>query len=488
MKQIPDGALLTTISPVILCGGSGTRMWPLSRENYPKQFLDLMGQRSLLQDTVVRVEAIPNVAATMLLCNHEHRFITGDQLANLPARDRRIVIEPVARNTAPAICAAAVLIAKASPDALMLVLPSDHVVKNDAAFIEAIQQAIPPATAGKIVTFGLTPTDPHTGYGYIRADKLYLGSESIRLVDKFVEKPNELEAKELLRSGNHYWNGGIFLFKAASIIDEFRTLAPDVLDSVQRSVDFGTSDKDFLRLCADNFSKAADVSIDYAVMEKTPNAVMVIADNLGWSDIGSWTSLADESTTDEFGNHVRGDAIVMDSSNTYVRAEHRLVTVLGANNLIVVETPDAVLVADRRSAQDVRKLVAILRAKKRAESMFHRRVNRPWGSYEGIDTGERFQVKRIVVKPGARLSLQMHYHRAEHWIVVKGTARVTNGECVKLLAENESTYIPLGKTHRLENPGRIPLELIEVQSGTYLGEDDIVRFEDHYGRDVADNG
>ena len=471
-----------SVTPVVLCGGAGTRMWPLSRGNFPKQFLNLFGNQSLLQDTVERVESIPNMQSAMLVCNHEHRFVVGDQLSGLESRPRRIIVEPASRNTAPAICAAALLLQREGPDALMLVLPADHIIKNVEAFSIAVATAALAATKGKIVTFGITPTSPHTGYGYIECGDEIDGLSDTRSVKAFVEKPNLQEAERLVSTKLHHWNGGIFLFQAAKFLEELSLLEPELFRAVGRSIDLGKGDADFFRLDPEAFLSAPNRSIDYAVMEKTVDAAMVVADGLGWSDIGSWSSLADESPQDSQGNSARGDVISMDCERTFVRADHRLVAVLGLKDVIVVETADAVLVVNRNSTQDVKRLVDALNQDGRTESMFHRRVNRPWGSYEGIDLGERFQVKRIIVRPGASLSLQMHYHRAEHWIVVKGTARVTNGSQTQLLGENQSTYIPLGTVHRLENPGRVPLELIEVQSGTYLGEDDIVRIEDHYGR------
>lgn len=470
-----------TIIPVILCGGSGTRMWPLSRSGYPKQFLALHGERSLLQQTLLRIVGIADGAAPMVLTNEEQRFLVAEQLRQIGVEGARIVLEPVARNTGPAIAAAAALASRDDPDALLLVLPSDHLIENVEAFAESVSRAAPHARAGKLVTFGIAPTQPHTGYGYIRRGG-ELGAEHVCRVAEFVEKPDLARAESFLRTGEYLWNSGMFLFRAGSYLQELERFVPDVLRHVTESVNRARQDLDFVRLDKDSFAQSRSDSIDYMVMEATERAVVVAASNLGWSDIGTWSALADISPRDENANTFRGDVVAHSTKNSFVRSEHRMVAVLGVENLIVIETADAVLVADKRSAQDVKTIVELLSAGGRSESETHRRVFRPWGSYEGIDSGDRFQVKRIVVNPGASLSLQMHYHRAEHWIVVRGTARVVNGENTRLLTENQSTYIPLGTLHRLENPGKVPLEMIEVQSGSYLGEDDIVRFEDNYGR------
>jgi len=471
-----------TITPVILCGGSGTRMWPLSRSGYPKQFLALHGERSLLQQTVLRIDGLADSAAPMVLTNEEQRFLVAEQLRETGVNAPRIILEPVARNTGPAIAAAAALALNDDPDALLLVLPSDHFIENAEAFRQSVKRAVPYAAAGKLVTFGITPTQPHTGYGYIRRGDDEPGGEYVYSVAEFVEKPDLARAESFLKTGEYLWNSGMFLFRAGSYLQELERLAPDVLHCVTESVARSRQDLDFIRLNKDSFAQSRSDSIDYMVMEATERAVVVAASDLGWSDIGTWCALADISARDDNGNTFRGDVVAHESKNSFVRSEHRMVAVLGVEDLIVIETADAVLVADKRSAQDVKKIVELLNAGSRSESETHRKVFRPWGSYEGIDSGDRFQVKRIVVNPGASLSLQMHYHRAEHWIVVRGTARVVNGENTRLLTENQSTYIPLGTLHRLENPGKVPLEMIEVQSGSYLGEDDIVRFEDNYGR------
>jgi mannose-1-phosphate guanylyltransferase/mannose-6-phosphate isomerase len=470
------------IIPVILCGGSGTRMWPLSRSSYPKQFLALHGDGTLLQQTVRRLEGVDDIAEPIVIANDEQRFLVAEQLRQIGVTDARIMLEPVGRNTGPAIAAAAAVALRADADAVLLVLPSDHVIQNTSRFREVINRALVAAKIGKLVTFGITPTEAHTGYGYIRRGAAEPDCDAVYCVAEFVEKPDSDRAQALLRTGEYLWNSGMFLFRASAYLRELGELAPDVLRYVTESVDRSTRDLDFIRLDSQSFAQAPSKSIDYMVMEPTKHAVLVEAGDLEWSDIGTWSALAAISGSDEYGNTFRGDVVAHDSKNSLVRSEFRMVAVLGIDNLIVVETADAVLVADKGRSQDVKKIVELLSASGRRESETHRKVLRPWGSYEGIDRGDRFQVKRIVVNPGASLSLQMHYHRAEHWIVVRGTARVTNGDRTTLLTENQSTYIPPGTQHRLENPGKVSLEMIEVQSGSYLGEDDIVRFEDNYGR------
>ncbi len=392
-----------------------------------------------------------------------------------------IVLEPASRNTAPAIAVAALLAMRESPDSLLLVLPSDHVITGEAAFIKAAEAAAQIARDGYLVTFGITPTEPHTGYGYIRAGSTLEGAQNF-VVDSFVEKPDAETAQRFLADGRYYWNSGMFMLKASTYMEELRRYEPEIAKQAELSLEGAQRDNDFVRLEAESFSACPNISVDHAVMEKTKRAAVVAVADLGWNDIGSWTALADIAARDAQDNALMGDVLTDAVTNSYIRAEHRLVAAIGLDNIVIVETADAVLVAHRDQAQDVKKIVAQLNAMGRHESVTHRRVVRPWGSYEGIDSGDRFQVKRIVVSPGAQLSLQMHHHRAEHWIVVKGTALVTNGDNEIILTENQSTYIPLGVTHRLLNPGKIPLELIEVQSGAYLGEDDIVRFEDTYGR------
>ena len=471
-----------TITPVILCGGSGTRMWPLSRSGYPKQFLALYGESTLLQQTASRLDGMVGVAAPLVITNDEQRFLVAEQLRQIGVKGAQVVLEPVGRNTGPAIAAAAMIAIKDDPDAVLLVLPADHVIENTELFQRVIERAVPHAAAGKLVTFGIEPTEPHTGYGYIRRDAAQPGGDGSYQVAEFVEKPDVARAQEFLLSGDYYWNSGMFLFRADAYLRELELFAPDVLEHVKDAVGLAQHDLDFLRLNRDAFSATRSDSIDYMVMEQTQHAVVLATAGLGWSDVGTWSALAAISPLDGHGNTFIGDVVSDGTSNSFVRSEHRMVAVLGVNNLVVVETADAVLVASKDSAQDVKKIVDLLNAQGRVESESHRKVFRPWGSYEGVDSGERFQVKRIVVNPGASLSLQMHYHRAEHWIVVRGTARVVNGDATILLSENQSTYIPLGTLHRLENPGKVPLEMIEVQSGSYLGEDDIVRLEDSYGR------
>lgn len=469
-----------SITPVILCGGSGSRMWPLSRGGYPKQFLKLHGDHSLLQQTATRLVGMADVAAPLLISNQEHRFLVAEQLRAVGMDQARVVLEPMGRNTAPAVAAAAVIALEDNPDAMLLVLPSDHVIQFGEVFQALVAQAASVAASGKLVTFGIAPTEPNTGYGYIRrGDSL---SGDAYAVAAFVEKPDAVRAAGFVASGDYYWNSGMFMFRADVYVRELAAYQPAMLAAVQDAVAKGVRDLDFLRLDADAFAASPADSIDYAVMEKTQHAAVITAAGLGWSDIGSWSALRDVTEQDEAGNSVLGDVMLDRVSGSYIRSETRMIAAIGVQDLVIVETADAILVAHKDHVQDVKKIVERLNEAGRSESVTHRRVYRPWGSYEGIDAGSRFQVKRIVVNPGASLSLQMHYHRAEHWIVVKGTAKVVNGDQVILLSENQSTYIPLGTTHRLENPGKMPLELIEVQSGSYLGEDDIVRFEDVYGR------
>ncbi|TCW78838.1 mannose-1-phosphate guanylyltransferase/mannose-6-phosphate isomerase [Burkholderia sp. SRS-46] len=474
-----------SLHPIILCGGNGSRLWPMSRSNCPKQYLKLAGDDTLLQQTARRAAAVPNAAPPIVIANNEHRFLVAEQLRHSGIAPRTIVLEPFGRNTAPAIAIAARFALRDDPDALLLVLPSDHVVQDEQAFVAAIGSAFDIAQAGRLVTFGIPPTSPHTGYGYIRRGAALVAHDGIHAVDAFVEKPDHERATAFAQDGRHYWNSGMFLLNAATYIADLERHAPEVGRQAALALEHAQQDYDFLRIDADSFSTCPDISIDYAVMEKTDRAAVVAAHNLGWSDIGSWSALADIMPRDAQGNVVRGDVHIEAVANAYIHAEHRMVAAVGVQDVVIVETADAVLVANRESVQSVKTIVARLNAHGRHEAVTHRRVARPWGSYESIDTGERFQVKRIVVAPGAQLSLQMHHHRAEHWIVVKGTARVTNGDKEIILTENQSTYIPLGTLHRLSNPGKIPLELIEVQSGSYLGEDDIVRFDDTYGRRTA---
>ncbi|HFF6210985.1 mannose-1-phosphate guanylyltransferase/mannose-6-phosphate isomerase [Stenotrophomonas maltophilia] len=466
---------MSSIQPVILSGGSGTRLWPLSREAYPKQFLPLAGELTMLQATWQRVAPLA-ARGPLVIANEEHRFVAAEQLQQVGAEPAAIILEPVGRNTAPAIAVAALEATRDGADALLLVLPSDHVITDEAAFRSAVQAAANAADAGKLVTFGIVPTGPETGYGYIKA----ADGQGVRAVERFVEKPDLETATGYVSSGQYYWNSGMFLFKASRYLQELERFQPEMLASSRQAWQQARRDADFTRLDKDAFTAVPSDSIDYAVMEKTADAVVIPLD-AGWNDVGSWTALRDVSQQDGDGNAHQGDVIAIDCRNTYAYAQ-RLVALVGLDDVIVVETDDAVLVGKADRMQEVKTVVAKLKAEGRSEATWHRKVYRPWGAYDSIDNGERFQVKRITVKPGGTLSLQMHHHRAEHWIVVSGTAEVTRGSEVILLSENQSTYIPLGVTHRLRNPGKLPLELIEVQSGSYLGEDDIVRFEDTYGR------
>jgi mannose-1-phosphate guanylyltransferase / mannose-6-phosphate isomerase len=470
------------IVPIILCGGSGTRLWPMSRGGYPKQYLKLTSTLSLVQQTAKRLEGVDGIAAPIIVTNNEQRFLVAEQMRQTGVQPSAIVLEPFGRNTAPAIAVGAQLAIRDAGDALLLVLPSDHVILNEQVFVEIVQAASKVAADNQLVTFGIEPTSAHTGYGYIRAGASFDGEARAHSVQAFVEKPDAATAGRFLSEGGYYWNSGMFMLKASTYLDELARHAPEIAEASAVSVERAKVDHDFIRIDAEAFERCPNVSVDYAVMEKTDRAAVIAAADLGWSDIGSWSALADIAEKDDAGNALLGDVFADDMSNSYVRAEHRMVAAIGLDNVVIVETADAVLVAHRDRAEDVKKIVQRLNDSGRQESVTHRRVVRPWGAYEGIDQGSRFQVKRIVVNPGAQLSLQMHHHRAEHWIVVKGTALVTNGGTESILSENQSTYIPLGVTHRLRNPGRIPLELIEVQSGSYLGEDDIVRFEDTYGR------
>lgn len=473
---------MTPIHPVILSGGSGTRLWPLSRAALPKQMLPLASDHSLLQDTVTRLTDMPEMARPLMVCNVEHRFMIAEQMRQIDAPPRAIVLEPVGRNTAPAIAVAALMLSRDDPDALMLVLPADHLIRDIAAFHAAIRTAADAAQNGHLATFGIVAATPETGYGYIRKGAVLADTAGAHLVAAFVEKPDLKTAEAYVKAGDYYWNSGMFLFKAADYLNELQTLRPDILDASRAALDAATLDLDFVRLDPAAFEACPSESVDYAVMEHTQCAAVVPAD-MAWNDIGAWSALWNVAEKDADGNATRGDVMLENARNNFVRAETRMVALLGVSDLVVVETADVVLVAQKDQVQDVKKLVDRLKAEKRCEHLVHKQVYRPWGWYEGIDEGERFQVKRIMVKPGEKLSLQMHHHRAEHWVVVSGTANVTCGDEVKMLTENQSTYIPLGTTHRLENPGKVDLHIIEVQSGIYLGEDDIVRFEDVYKRD-----
>ena len=468
------------IVPVILSGGSGTRLWPLSRELYPKQLLPLIGTETMLQSTLRRLEGLGGLADPIIVCNEEHRFLVAEQLRQIGVTPAAILLEPVGRNTAPAaaLAAAAALQAREQgDDPVLLVLPADHVIRDTAAFRAAVAAGAKLALQDKLVTFGVVPDRPETGYGYIRA----AARDGAAPVQQFVEKPDTVLAHEYVNSGEYFWNSGMFMFRAGRYVEELRTHRPEIVTQCVAAIAGATTDLDFIRVDRAAFEDCPSDSIDYAVMENTAHAWVVPLD-AGWSDVGSWASLHDACDSDAAGNVAVGDVLLEDATNCYFYSESRLVAAVGLADCIVIETKDAVLVAPRDRVQEVKKLVERLKADGRYETSLHREVFRPWGSYDSVDNGERFQVKRIVVKPGAQLSLQMHHHRAEHWIVVQGTARVTRGEESFLLGENESTFIPMGTTHRLENPGKVPLHLIEVQSGSYLGEDDIVRFEDTYGR------
>jgi mannose-1-phosphate guanylyltransferase len=462
-----------SICPVIMAGGFGTRLWPLSRAAHPKQFLRLHGEDTMLQATVKRLSGL-DTQSSITICNEEHRFFVAEQLRETDKLGS-IILEPVGRDTAPAIALAALT---AKDDPLLLVLAADHVIQDEAAFREAVIRAIPFAEAGKLVTFGIVPSEPHTGYGYIkRGIDLGEGFE----VDAFVEKPNSDVAQDYFSSGDYYWNSGMFLFRASSYIEELKKFRPDILKQCKASVMGIEVDLDFLRINKEAFESCPAESVDYAVMEKTSHAVVVPMD-AGWSDLGSWSSLWDISEKDSEGNSTHGDVVLHSTQNSYVRTDNKLIAVIGVDDLVIVSTKNAIMVAHKNSVHDVKKITESLKVEARSEWWANSEVYRPWGKFDSIDSGERYQVKRITVKPGAKLSVQMHHHRAEHWVVVSGTARITNGDKTFLLSENESTYIPIGVVHSLENPGKVELELIEVQSGSYLGEDDIVRLDDRYGR------
>lgn len=468
------------IYPVILSGGSGTRLWPVSRALYPKQLVPLTSCDSLLQQTTARV-AGADFADPIIICNAEHRFLVREQLASAKRSPSAIVVELQGRNTAPAVAVAALMLAKRDPDAVMLVMPSDHVVTNEQAFFAAVGKAAQAAAAGALTTFGIHPTAPETGYGYIEGGAAFPGVEGCLRVRRFIEKPERATAEALLASGGHFWNSGIFLFTARGFLRELERFEPTILKACTAAVDGMTEVGGFSMLAEDAFQLSPSNSIDYAVMERTDQSAVVPVD-MGWSDVGSWSALWEIAAKDGDGNALRGDVVAHDVANSFLMSDGPLVAAAGIRDVVVVATPDAVLVVGRDAAQDVKKLVDRLKLDGRHHHRSHVRVHRPWGSYQAIDAGERYQVKRITVAPGAALSLQLHHHRAEHWIVVRGTAKVTCGDTVVLVHENQSTYIPIGTAHRLENPGKVQLELIEVQSGAYLGEDDIVRLDDDYGR------
>lgn len=463
--------------PVIISGGTGTRLWPLSRKNKPKQFLSLFGEYSLFQNTLSRLSGLQDIDSPLIVCNTEHRFMVAEQLQEIDTAAKDIILEPCARNTAPAIALAALRAIENDKDAVLLVLAADHVIQNIPAFHKAIEQAKKHAEQDKLVTFGIQPQSAHTGYGYIEAVKKDQPSE----VKRFIEKPELSTAESYLAAGNFFWNSGMFMFKASAYLDELQQHSPEMLSACKASLEKSVIDLDFIRVETESFEHSPSDSIDYAVMEKTTKAFVVPLD-AGWSDVGSWSSLWEAFPQDENNNVIIGDVITDSVHNSYIHSENRLVTVLGLDDVVVVETHDAIMVAHKDKAQEVKKIVEALNKQERKEVLTHRKCYRPWGSYDSVDYGERFQVKRITVNPGASLSLQMHYHRAEHWVVVSGTAEVTRDDEVILLGENESTFIPLGSVHRLRNPGRVALEIVEVQSGSYLEEDDIIRLQDNYNR------
>jgi mannose-1-phosphate guanylyltransferase/mannose-6-phosphate isomerase len=470
------------IYPIILSGGAGTRLWPLSRAVLPKQLLPLVTEKTMLQETALRVSGVPEMQAPLIVCGNDHRFLVAEQMREAGIKPLAILLEPVGRNTAPAVAAAANYVKAIDTDAMMLVLPADHVINDVPAFHAAVERAAALAREGALATFGIVPTAPETGYGYIKSGDVVKGAVGDGYqVERFVEKPDRATAETFVKAGTYFWNSGMFLFRADAYLRELEQYAPEMAKAAAAAVQNDYSDLDFCRLDEAAFTSSPSDSIDYAVMEKTRHAVVVPAD-IGWSDVGSWSALHEVQPKDGNGNVTRGDVYLDDVTGSLVRAESRIVAVVGVKDVVVVETNDAVLVAHKDQVQRVKQIVDHLKSQDRTEHLMHRKVFRPWGSYEGIDVGERFQVKRIIVNPGGKLSLQMHHHRAEHWVVVSGTARVTCGDEAKLLTENESTYIPIGMNHRLENPGKVPLHLIEVQSGSYLGEDDIVRFEDVYQR------
>jgi mannose-1-phosphate guanylyltransferase/mannose-6-phosphate isomerase len=494
------------IQPIILSGGSGTRLWPLSREHYPKQLLPLTGEQTMLQQTAERLTGLDvsqfggKVNNPIVICNEQHRFLVAEQMRDIGTDCRSIILEPIGRNTAPALTLAALQCVNENADAIMMVMPADHVIQDIKTFHEAILNGYELAQQNALVTFGIVPTSAETGYGYIKLGAPLGSSEDIpsrnhqyasHTIARFVEKPDKETAEQYLSAGEYLWNSGMFMMKASVWLKQIEQQRPEILDTCRLAMEHGVEDLDFFRIDKTHFSACPSDSIDYAVMEHLATIQAPTRDEpfgavvplqAGWSDVGAWSALWDVGARDENGNITHGDVLHHNVINSFIHAEHRLVAGVGIQDLVIVETADAVLVAHKDNAQEVKRIVETLKAQNREEHLFHRRVYRPWGSYEGVVAGERFQVKKIMVNPGAALSLQMHHHRAEHWIVVQGTARVTRGEDVFLISENESTYIPLGTVHRLENPGTLPLEMIEVQSGSYLGEDDIVRYDDIYGR------
>lgn len=469
------------LTPVILSGGSGTRLWPLSRKLHPKQLLPLLNETSLLQDTIKRLHGLKDIAQTMVICNEEYRFMVAEQVHATGIGKNSIILEPIGRNTAPAIALAAFNALQTDEEAVLLVLPADHDIKNITEFHKAIEIGLQQALNDQFVTYGIVPSSPETGYGYIKSVDS-VGVNEVSKIDQFVEKPDLETATKYVNEGGYYWNSGMFMFKASAYLNALQEFAPEIYNTCQKAMAAAKRDMDFIRVGIEEFKQCPSDSIDYAVMEKVHNAVVIPVD-IGWSDVGSWSALHEIGMQDENNNILIGDTKCVSTKSSYVRAEHKLVTTLGVEDLIIIDTDDALLVAHKNHVQDIKIIVESLAGEERQEVVLHKRVCRPWGCYQGIDHSDRFQAKRITVNPGAVLSLQLHHHRAEHWIVVNGTAKVTKGDDVFILSENESTYIPLGTKHRLENIGKIPLELIEVQTGSYLGEDDIVRFDDVYGRE-----
>lgn len=459
-----------------MAGGSGSRLWPMSRKNLPKQLLKLNGELTMLQATVDRLKGVDCMSPSVI-CNEDYRFMVAEQLRQIDSDTSALILEPEGRNTAPAIALAAIEATRNGDDPTMLVLAADHVIRDATAFQQCVKQGNELVTEGKVVTFGIVPTHPETGYGYLKASNKYGASA----VETFVEKPDEINAQAYFESGDYFWNSGMFMFKASRYLSELKKHRPDILEACQQAMTNVVHDLDFTRVDAAAFAKCPSESIDYAVMEKAQD-VWVVPMDAGWSDVGSWNALKEIGIKDAQGNVNMGDVIIYGTSNSYIRSENKLIAAVGLDNVVIVETKDAVLVANGDNAQDIKEIVNQLKETNRAEHVFHREVYRPWGKYDSIDKGSRYQVKNITVKPGQQLSLQMHHHRAEHWIVVKGTGKVTCGEKVKIISENESIYIPLGTKHMIENPGKIDLNFIEVQSGNYLGEDDIVRFSDKYNR------
>jgi mannose-1-phosphate guanylyltransferase len=463
------------IIPVILCGGSGTRLWPISRKLYPKQFISLVNDNTLFQDTILRLPK--ELANPIIICNEDYRFLAAEQLRQINKDLNDIILEPIGKNTAPAIALAALATGN---DSLILVLPADHVIKDEEYFNKLVLEAIPLAESGKLVTFGVVPTEVHTGYGYIKGGRKI---DAGLVVDQFIEKPSTKNAKQYFESGEYYWNSGIFLFNSNRYLEELNKFRPNIYEACKNSMRGTKTDFNFLRVDEESFKECPNESVDYAVMENTADAVVIPMD-VGWSDVGSWSSLWDITNKDKNGNVIQGDVITLNSNNSFIRSDDKMVTAIGVDNLVIAATKDVVMIANKDNAHDVNIIARQLKDSKRNEWETHREVYRPWGKYDLIDFGDHYQVKKITVKPGAALSLQKHQHRAEHWIVVIGTAKVTKGKETILLAENESVDIPIGMIHSLENPGRVDLELIEIQTGSYLGEDDIIRLEDQYGRNT----